>query len=628
MRLYAGSISEFVLDTLQNTIATKLETAFIDYFGYHPSDAEVRSWRTSLRAIKDVFEVSEFHDHGVILEYQLPLNSRRIDCMICGRDENGKDHSVIIELKQWEKAEVSEVSERVVTWVGGANRDVLHPSVQVGQYKLYLEDNHSAFFESDPVRLHACAYVHNYVPVEHDALFAEQYADYVKEYPVFCERDVTKLSDFLKQKLINGNGVPVMERVLESKYGPSKRLLDEVVKVVKENKRYILLDDQLSAFDRVMNLVKYGGTSKRKSVVIVNGGPGTGKSVIAINLLAELSRQGKNAQYATGSKAFTESLRKSLGSVARSQVKYFNSYVRAEPNSIDVLIADESHRIRVNSNNRFTKKEYRSEVPQIEELIGVAKVPVFFIDDRQNVRPGEIGSTNYIRENAQRLGCDVHEYNLAIQFRCQGSDKFVQWVNNTFGIHDTEQAIWHPKREEFDFQIVKSPQELYEKIKAKNDDEPNSARMVAGFCWPWSEPNSDGTLVKDVHIGEFAMTWEGKEINGRRLAPDVPPASLWPYDPRAINQIGSIYTIQGFEFNYVGVIVGADMIYNFETGAWEGHPENSCDSTVRRSKDKFLDLVKNTYRVLLSRSLRGCYVYFVDKETEKFVRSRIDMGKV
>lgn len=623
MELYAGSLQDFVSDTLQNQIATKLEKAFLNYFGYKPSESEVRSWRSSLRAVKDVFEYSGFKDHGILLEYQLPLSSRRLDCMICGRDSEGKDNSVIIELKQWESAYASQVSDHVMTWIGGANRDVLHPSVQVGQYKLYLEDNHSAFFEEDPILLNACSYIHNYIPENKDPLFDLQYSLYIKNYPVFCEQDISALCLFLRRKLEFGNGIPVLKRVQESKYGPSKRLLDEIVKVVKENKRYILLDDQLLAFDKVMNLVKYGNKEKRKSVVIVHGGPGTGKSVIAINLLAELSRLGKNAQYATGSKAFTSSLRESLGSIAKSQVKYFNSYMNAPMDSIDILIADESHRIRTTSNNRFTKRESRSTTPQVEELINVAKVPVFFIDDRQNVRPGEIGSSTYIKENANRLGCDVQEYHLDIQFRCQGSDQYVQWITNTFGIERTAHILWDSKSSKFDFQIVDSPHELYRKIKAQNDLEPNSARMVAGFCWKWSDPKPDGTLVEDVVIRDFAMTWEGKETG--KLAPDVPPASLWPFDPRAVTQIGSIYTIQGFDFDYVGVIIGKDIMYNFDTQKWDGHPENSADSIVKRSGEKFTELIKNSYRILLSRALKGCYVYFVDKETEKFVRSRMEV---
>jgi uncharacterized protein len=623
MQLYTGSLNEFVTDTLQNQIAVKLDKAFFEYYGHHPSEAEIRSWRSSLRAVKDVFEYSGFNDHGILLEYQLPLSSKRLDCMICGRDDDGKDNSVIIELKQWEACQVSNVSDHVITWIGGANRDVLHPAVQVGQYKLYLEDNQSVFFENDPILLNACSYIHNYVQTNEDALFDSQYSSYIDSYPVFCEQDINILSSFLKNKLIKGNGLPVLQRIIESKYGPSKKLLENVAKVVRENERYILLDEQLLSFDRVINLVKSGLNNNKKSVVIINGGPGTGKSVIAINLLAELSKLGKNVQYATGSKTFTESLRKSVGVAAKSQIKYFNSYSKVAENSIDVLLADESHRIRTTSNNRFTKKEFQSTIPQVEELISVSKVPVFFIDDRQNVRPGEIGSCSYIKENAQRLGCDIYEYQLDIQFRCLGSDKFVQWINNTFGIKKTAVPIWESKSSEFDFKIVSSPHELYKKIKEKNDLEANSARLVAGFCWKWSEPKPDGTLEKDVIIDDFAMTWEGKE-SGRKLAPSVPPASLWPYDPRAVDQIGSIYTIQGFEFDYVGVIIGTDIKYNFEINQWEGHPENSADTMVKRDISKFLDLVKNTYRVLLSRALKGCYVYFVDKETEKFVRTRME----
>ena len=620
MELYSGSINQFVEDTIQNQIAIKLRNAFFDYFGHNPPDSEIRSWRDSLRAVKDVFNVAGFTDHGIFLEYVLPLSSQRLDCMICGRDEAGKDNAVIIELKQWERCEIG-VSDKVVTWVGGGTREVLHPSVQVGQYKTYLEQNHTAFYETDRIVLNACAYLHNYIVEKNDSILSPQFDTYRQQYPLFSASDANNLSSFLKKRLDSGNGIAVLERIQKSKYGPSRKLLQQISKVIKENERYVLLDNQLVAFDKVMNTVRYGLRNKKKSVVIIKGGPGTGKSVIAINLLAELSKLGFNAQYATGSKAFTQTLRKTIGKGGFDQVKYFNSYTNAESNMIDVLVADESHRIRITSNNMYTSQAKKSSLSQVEELINAAKVPVFFVDDRQNVRPGEIGSSNYIRENAERLGCSVHEYQLEIQFRCQGSDKFVQWVNNTLGIIRTAEAIWDIKNNEFDFQIVGSPHELYRKIKEKNDLEPNSARLVAGFCWKWSEPSPDGTLVKDVVIDDFAMTWEGKET--RRLAPEVPPASLWPYDPRAVNQIGSIYTIQGFEFDYVGVIVGKDLLYNFGTNQWEGHPENSADAVVKKANDKFVDLVKNAYRVLLSRALKGCYVYFIDKETEKFVKSRI-----
>lgn len=623
MELYNGHIDHFIEDTTQNKIANELSQAFFNYYGFNPPPAEKMSWSNSLRCVKDVFESAGFHDHGIMLEYQLPLSSRRLDCMICGTDGREAGNAVIIELKQWETCRAS-VSDKVVTWTGGGNREVLHPSAQVGNYKLYLENNHSVFYEDDPVSLSACAYLHNYFISDNDPLLSKQFEEYIRMCPVFSAQDFLHIGEYLRNRLEGGKGMRILERVRNSKQAPSRKFLMNVTKVIKEHKRYTLLDEQLIAFDKVLTTVRSGLDGAQKTVVVVNGGPGTGKSVIAINLLAELSAQGCNVHYATGSKAFTETLRKTVGRAVAQQFKYFNSYMGAGSGEIDVIVADEAHRIRENSNNRFTPKSRRSSIPQVEELINAAKLPVFFIDDRQNVRPGEIGSSRLIRDTAQRLGCKVFEYQLDIQFRCQGSDLFVQWINNTLEISKTAEKIWEAKNAAFEFKIVDSPHELYRMISEKNKAEPNSARMVAGFCWKWSNPNPDGTLVKDVQIGDFAMTWEGKEA-GIPLAPDVPPASLWPFDPRAVDQIGSIYTIQGFEFDYVGVIFGPDLKYSFDKYTWEGHPKNSADSTIRPIKDseKFLALVKNTYRVLLSRALKGCYVYFVDKDTEKFFKTRM-----
>jgi len=624
MRLYAGNAEEFISDTVQNQIAVKLTEAFFNYFRYNPPESEKRSWRESLSKICSVFQFLKFKDQGIILEYQLPLNSKRLDCLISGKDNQGKDNAVIIELKQWEKCQATD-SDKVITFVGGGNREVLHPSVQVGQYQIYLNDNLTAFYEENKINLDACSYLHNYFPEKEDPIFNQNYKEYYDKYKLFCADDVLLLQKFISSRVSYGEGIKIINRIEESDYKPSRSLLKHVSKVIKDNQRYILLDEQLVAFDKVSTLTRNGLNTDKKKVIIIKGGPGTGKSVIAINLMAELSSKGFNTQYSTGSKAFTESLRKSLDKRTALQIRYFNSYSNADENQIDVLIADESHRIRLTSNNRFTKKENKSDLPQIEELISVAKLPIFFIDDHQNVRPKEIGSVEYIKSNAIRLGCEVFEYQLDIQFRCQGSDKFVQWVENTLGTRKTPQILWNPKAEEFKFEIVSSPQELWQRILSHNQREPNSARLVAGFCWPWSCPNSDGSLVKDVVINDFRMTWEAKETSCKyKPARGIPRASLWPLDPRSVNQIGSIYTIQGFEFDYVGVIFGKDLIYNFEKQVWEGHPENSSDSVVKQSREKFADMIRNAYRVLLSRAMKGCYVYFCDKETEKFFKSRIE----
>ncbi|MBP7149404.1 MAG: DUF2075 domain-containing protein [Acidobacteria bacterium] len=570
MRLYAGSSSQFITDTIHNQIADKLRLAFFDYFRRQPSPGEVSAWRNSLRAMSQVVQYARLDDHGVLLEYQLPLTSRRLDCLITGRDGAGSDNALIIELKQWEHCGPAEGEREVTTWLGGVEREILHPSVQVGQYKHYLEDGHTAFHEGDaPVRLGACSYLHNYTFAADDVLLDPKYGTWLAEFPVFSADDVDPLRDALRDRLEGGAGLDVLARIERGRNRPSKKLMEHVAEVIRHNPAYVLLDEQLVVYDKVLACARRGHRDRRTNVILIRGGPGTGKSVIAINLMADLLAQGYNAHYATGSKAFTQTLRKVIGTRGAVQFKYFNSYMDAEPDAVDVLICDEAHRIRQTSDDRFTPRERRTGRPQIEEILRAGKVVVLLIDDDQVVRPNEIGSVAYLRGAAERLGCTVHEYELDVQFRCAGSEAFVSWINNTLGLHRTADVLWN-SRENFDFRIVDSPESLERAIAAKAA-EGFTARLTAGFCWKWSKPNPDGTLKPDVVIGGFQRPWNAKP-EARRLARGVPPAPLWAHESGGLHQIGCIYTAQGFEFDYAGVIFGRDLVYDLDAQRWEGRP--------------------------------------------------------
>ena len=622
MRLYSGTSNQFIKDTTQNQITEKLENAFIEYYRSKPSHSEKNSWTNSLRSVAMLFQSAGLLDHGIILEYQLPLMSRRLDCMICGKDHNKKDNSVILELKQWSACEESGGDNEVLSWVGGRKKDLLHPSVQVGRYKMWLEDTHTAFYDGvDPIILNACAYLHNYSYDSEDAIFSPKFREALNNYPLFTKDDTESLSNYLVNKLEKGQGIDVLKRVEESKFRTSKKLMDHVGNTIKGRSEYILLDEQLVVYDQVLLHAKKGFHDGEKTVIIVKGGPGTGKSVIAINLMADLLLKEYNTFYATGSKAFTETLRKKIGGRGSTQFKYFNSFTKAEPNSIDVLICDEAHRIWKTNNNRFTKKDKLSNFDLVEEILRASKVTVIFIDDKQTVRPKEIGSVSYFKEYAEKYNCKIFEYELDIQFRCNGSDGFVNWVDNTLGIQKTANILWN-KNEGFDFQIFDTPQELEGAIKEKVK-EGYSGRMTAGFCWKWSTPKDDGTLVNDVVIAGYERPWNAKSDAGY-LASGIPKSHFWATDPNGINQVGCIYTAQGFEFDYAGVIFGKDLVYDFEHQMWRGDKKCNEDSVVKRSGDQFTELVKNTYRVLLSRGLKGCYVYFTDKDTEHFFKSRME----
>lgn len=622
MRLYAGMSTEFVRDTTHNRIAEKLTDAFVHYYRYRPSPGEIGSWRNSLRAMSLIVADAELDDQGVMLEYQLPMSSRRLDFLVCGKDREERDQAVIVELKQWDACEDSDADDLVRSWVGGRMRDVLHPSVQVGQYQRYLKDNNTAFHEEpDPVSLDACCYLHNYSTREGDVLLAPKFETVLAEYKLFDSARSEDLSAFLATRLSKGSGKTVLEKIEVGKSRPSRKLMEHLSATISEHAPWVLLDEQLVVYQKIRRAVRRGLDDRGKRVVIVNGGPGTGKSVLAVNLVADFLRSGINAQHATGSKAFTETIWKILGTRAKSQFRYFHHYRDAAQNSIDVLMCDEAHRIRETSNNRFMPATARSKRPQIDELLDAARTTVFFIDDRQVVRPGETGSTHYIKESALRLGCEVSQFELEVQFRCAGSEGFVNWVDNTLAIRPTANVLW-TGREFFDFRILGSVQELEAAIHGRVEAGA-TARLVAGYCWPWSKPDAAGDLLPDVKIGAWARPWNARPDAGR-LRKGIPPAPLWAHEPGGIKQVGCVYTAQGFEFDYVGVIWGRDLTYRFDQQRWIGDKSASHDNVVKRSGERFTDLVKNTYRVLLSRGLKGCYVVFLDRETENFVRSRVE----
>jgi DUF2075 family protein len=624
MRLYAGTTLQLFDDVARHSIAGDLKTAYLAYFGYKPSEEEVGSWENSITALAGVFQDAGLEDHAVAIEYQLPLTSRRIDCMIAGQDDRRRDNAVIVELKQWESCESSECANEVVTWVGGTKREVLHPSMQVLQYREYLQDTDTAFYGDGAVQLSSCAYLHNYLPRKNDVLFDSKFLDILQQSPAFTEDRSSQLEGLLRERLVSGHGTEVMKHIDAGTYRPSKKLLEHVAGMIKGNQEYILLDEQRVVYDKVMAVARGAAERKQKTVIVVRGGPGTGKSVIALNLMADLARLGIGTEYATGSRSFTTTLRQVVGHRGGALFKYFNSYMDADDNQLDVLICDEAHRIRKNSNSIYTPKARRTDQPQIDELLHAAHVGVFFIDDDQVVRPDEIGSSDLILQRAHEQGIECHEYDLEAQFRCAGSEAFVAWVENTLRIRRTANVLWS-RQEAFDFRIMDSPQEVEKAIRAKVA-EGYTGRMTAGFCWPWSkQPDDHGSLIKDVELEDYGYKrpWNAPPEMAR-LPKGVPSSNLWAYEPSGIDQVGCVYTAQGFEFDYAGVIVGRDLVYRFATQDWQAQSEFCHDSVVRRSKDKLAELLKNTYRVLLTRGLKGCYVFFEDKETRDYFRSRIE----
>jgi hypothetical protein len=410
---------------------------------------------------------------------------------------------------------------------------------------------------------------------------------------------------------------------MQSPIKPSKKLLENVGKIVDQNKVvFSLLNEQLVAKNVIMAKIRKAERKGEKNVVIVQGGPGTGKTVIAVNLLADLARNKKSVFYGCKSKPFREALMKVVGVESRLMFSNLSRFIpsKVKANNIDVVLIDEAHRIARNSNSQYTKKADRTDMSQVEQLIRCAKTAVFFIDDKQGVRYQEVGSTQLILDVAAQYGAACETVQLVSQFRCAGSDNFLDWIEFVLG--HSERPINLTKDERYEFRIVASPTKLYEFIKAHEQRKPNSARLVAGYCWPWSEPAADGSLVPDVKIGDFQMPWEARDVPG--LKRGIPKWYQWAFKTQAVEQIGCIYTAQGFEFDYIGVIVGPDLKYDAKKNKLVADMSATYDRTLRHNPEAFETYVRNIYRVLMTRGMKGCYVYFCDKEVEAYFRKHID----
>jgi hypothetical protein len=589
--------------------------------GRRPSDSEVRSWHASLPVLANDLIAGGFGDVEVLVEHQLPLTSRRVDAVLAGHHpKTGAPSFVLVELKQWSAADAYEGDLGLVTIDAYRHRPVLHPLDQVSGYRDYLLDFLPGLAgQGDAVA--AIAYLHNATEHGVRALRDRHPTEHIR---MFTGEKKGDLIAFLRQRLDpTVPGTQAADYFLGLKSGPSRQLLAVAASEIRDREQFVLLDQQRVAYDIVLHEVERAREADTKSIVVVTGGPGTGKSVIALSILGELARQGRAVLHATGSQSFTKTLRKVAGKGStrvQSMFKYFNSFMEAERNSLDVLILDEAHRIRETSENRYTKAAHRTGRPQLDELIAAARVPVFLLDENQVVRPGELGTVEEIESFAVGLGLRVHRISLDDQFRCGGSEAYVRWVQQLLGLLPGGAVPWDGD-EAFFVDVVASPEEMEARLSVKAE-QGFSARMTAGFCWPWSEPERDGQLVPDVVIGEWRRPWN---VKGERAVGGAPPSALWATDPAGFGQVGCIYTAQGFEFDWNGVIFGPDLVWR--TDRWIAVRSASKDPAFRSAgkvpEEEFDRLIRNVYKVLLTRGMMGTLLYSVDPESNHYLRSLV-----
>lgn len=617
MIVYNATKEQFLDDVLTNDIENIVLRNVKLKLNRGVGIAEIRSWASSLVYMDRIMQDAEIPgDCGVAIEYQIPQTGKRIDFIISGQNGNQADCAMLIELKQWSQANITSKDSIVETYVGGRMGEHTHPSYQAWSYATLLQGFNEVVY-TENIQLHPCAYLHNYI--EDDVIKNPFYAEYIEKAPIFLKTDALKLREFIKQHIKYGDRSNLMFRIENGKIRPSKLLADSIGKMIKGNQEFVMIDDQKVVYENALALAKKA-SEKHKQVLIVKGGPGTGKSVVAINLLVYLTKIGMMAQYVSKNAApravyearLTGSIRPT---VIRNLFRGSGAFIETQNNEFDALIVDEAHRLNKHSGLFGNLGEN-----QIKEIIAASKFSVFFIDEDQRVTLKDIGRKQEIEIWASRAGASITELELNSQFRCNGSDGYLAWLDNILQIRETVNEEINDL--EYDFQIVDTPSELRDIIFEKNKLN-NRARMVAGYCWRW--PSKTDSSAYDIEFPEygFRMKWNLTE-----------DGSTWIISPESVNQIGCIHTCQGLEVDYIGVIVGEDLVVRNGQIIADPSKRASSDSSVKGYKrllkekpietKEMLDLIiKNTYRTLMTRGMKGCYVYFVDEETSAYFKSRL-----
>lgn len=621
MLIYNGLKSDFMADTENDVLETKLYDTIKQKMNRSTGLSELNSWRNSLKEMYITLNDSAIpSDAGVAIEYNIPQTSKRVDFLISGYDDNNKGNVIIIELKQWEQLQAVEGHEAIVeTYTGGANRRVVHPSYQAWSYAALIKD-YNQYVQDEDVELHPCAYLHNYPRKDNDPLDAKQYEDILSDAPAFTYGQRDALRSFIKKNIKTGDGEDTLVKIEHGKIKPSKQLQDSICGMLKGNKEFIMLDEQKVVYETILNLSTKCQKDNKKRTIIVEGGPGTGKTVVAINLLAELTKRDQFAQYVSKNSAprivYGYKLK---GSMKRNSVdnlfKGSGCYTDAPLNSIGTILADEAHRLNEKSGMFQNLGEN-----QIKEIIHASRCSVFFIDESQRVTTSDIGSVEEIEKWAKMEHSEVFRMELVSQFRCNGSDGYLAWVDDVLQIRDT--ANYDLEGIDYDIRICDSPMEMEHIILEKNNIR-NRARILAGYCWNWPKATRNDVNYHDIKIGDYGISWN---LDG---------GDAFAINPDSVHEAGCIHTSQGLEFDYVGVIIGDDMRYENGEIITDYSKRAKTDQSMKGIKgiaknnpqeaNRLADeIIKNTYRTLMTRGMKGCYVYCTDSKLSEYLKERLN----
>lgn len=629
MIIYAETRRGFLEDVDLNRLERRLVDGFQRQTGSVPADRSV--WADEYARFAGALRRARIDDDmQVAIEYHVPAAGRsRIDVLLAGNDGE-RDNGIVVELKAWSEADVSDVPELVWSPYGGG-RLAEHPCVQARKYKgMILRFN--ADIRDKGVGIHSAAYLFNLQRRRPEPLEDPRYRHIVDESRLFLADDADALSRHIEKYVRHRSRHDVLFLLEQGRIVPAPALVERVASMLDGNEEFDLLDTQNEAFQIIRHAIAGVATAAKRQVFIVHGGPGTGKSVIAVRLVAEVLKSKRLGFFVAPNKAFRDTLVEQLARGGREyredgQALFQSSWSFHASDFMkdrlhEVLVVDEAHRLKDEA------YQYRG-ASMVEDMVRAARISVFFLDETQRVQWNDSGSEHRIREAARKYDANVHApFTLTAQFRCGGSDGYLNWLDDVLQIRPTGNFDnWAD--EQYEFRVCDDAATLYRELKARNTD--NKARLVAGYSWDWpTEGRQRRGHARHVTVDGLSLPWNFSGEN-------------WATAADGIEQVGCVHTCQGVEFDWLGVLIGPDL--RFENGRVVGDPANRArtDSSLkgwktalREAKDdpaaseavlaKVQAIIKNTYKVLLSRGRKGCFVWCADKGLREYLRDRLQLA--
>ncbi len=613
MLAYNKTYEEFCEDIDDEKIVPAIITELKRDF----SDSEKKAFDNSLRLVRlALLRTPVPNDAQVGIEFKVPLTNRRIDFIIAGEDSENKKNVIIVELKQWTKVQHTDMYDIVLL---GKEQHV-HPSWQAFSYSTTIR-NFNEYVETHPINIYSCAFLHDYDPKYKEEINNSVYAEGIRQAPTFIKGQWKDFASFIGTKIAHKSDVNLLYEISNGRIKPSKFLVDCLSSSIRGNKELELIDQQRIVYSNLLQEIKKVKQKDPRKVIIVYGGAGTGKSLIALQLLGELHQQGLSAFYVAKSSYIKEAYFKKLTrdipdyKVLRTLFRGSGEFHQEGNNTakqFDCLIVDEAHRLTAKTKKSFM---YYGE-NQIQEIIHASRCSIFFLDETQQIDIKDYGTRENIIAAAKAEGATVIEdkrFVLKEQFRCNGSDEYMAWVesllyNRTFESGDEEVT--------YDIKLFDNLSEMNDALRQRNDESELPSRMLSGDVFPWRSMK-DKTAV-DIIIGDYQAQWNKNKY--------------FAVDHYSFDEVGCIHTAQGMEFNYVGLIIGNDLIYRdgeVKTD-FTKHPVTAGE--FRRPHQKYAKpedyniidrLIRNTYKVLFTRGQKGLYLYVMDGELREYIRQRI-----